>query len=76
MRRITRLAITLAVVVLVLSTSLSSCSQPGHLSSVRVEQSIAKAFDPDTNGNGYIEWFEAVWWFIGWILHTGAPDTP
>ena len=75
-RHATRLEITLAVVVLVLGASLSVCSQSGQLSTVRVQYSIAKAFDPDLNGNDRIEWYEAVWWYIGWIMHTGDPDIP
>ena len=76
MRHATRLVVTFAVVIFVLSTSLSVCSQPGQLSAVRVQQSTAAAFDPDINGNGAIEWYEAVWWYIGWVMHTGDPDIP
>jgi len=76
MRHATRLVVALVVVVLVLGASLSVCSQPGRLPAVRVQQSIAGAFEPDINGNGEIEWYEAVWWYIGWIMHTGDPDIP
>ena len=71
-----RLSVALATIVLVLSASFSICSQPDRIPFVRIRHSMAKAFDPDINGNDQIEWYEAMWWYIGWVLSTGDPEIP